>query len=137
MLGVCSRSHSDINATWRFGLVKSLVGINRNIDFTSDYFLNKIFIPFLTNLSNRQQVVVISPERTFKGKLNGLSSSGLTQIQREILIKKTDRLSLYGDCSSVAERATVARVMGVRFSPIALNITKGDCIWTNKKEERK
>ena len=26
----------------------------------------------------------------------------------------------YGDCSSVAERATVARITGVRFSPFAL-----------------
>ena len=73
-----------------------VVGIIRNIDFSSSNSISNFFIPFSTKFINYN-----------------------------------------GDCSSVAERATVARVMGVRFSPIALNITKGDCIWTNKKEERK
>lgn len=36
----------------------------------------------------------------------------------------TTFINYNGDCSSVAERATVARITGVRFSPIALQKKK-------------
>lgn len=47
-----------------------------------------------------------------------------SSVSRGKLNVKKPQVSYNGGCSSVAERATVARITGVRFSPSALSIAK-------------